>query len=60
MICSKCGLENSDRDVIAVEYIQDGFSVQKLTTYKCDCGHLFMTEIWYHQQFDEEIVDDNI
>ena len=60
MICSKCGLENSSKDVIAVEYIQDGYSVQKLITYKCDCGHLFMTETWYHQQFDEEIVDDNI
>lgn len=60
MICSKCGLENSNGNVIEIEYIQDGLWVQKLTTYKCDCGHLFMTEVWYHQRFDEEIVDDNI
>lgn len=57
--CSKCG-STAQLKVIDTEYNELVFRIVKFTTYKCGCGHLFMTKTYYLPETDENIVDDNI
>lgn len=57
--CSKCGstaqLKVIDRELkdLDNDYIL-------YTTYKCGCGHLFLTSTVYSVSEEEKIFDDNI
>lgn len=57
--CSKCG-NITQLKVIDTEYENDKIYIYKLTTYKCNCGHMFLTNIFYTKDSEEFIIDDNI
>lgn len=57
--CSKCG-STAQIKVIDIEYSEIGYGIIKSITYKCGCGHLFMTKTYYMPDSSEFIADDNI
>ena len=57
--CSKCG-STAQLKVIDTEYEEIEYGFIKYTTYKCGCGHLFMTKTYYMPHTNEIITDDNI
>ena len=57
--CSKCG-STALLKVIDIEYKEIEYGIIKFITYKCGCGHLFMTKTYYMPHTNEIIADDNI
>lgn len=58
--CSNCGNTAQPR-LIDVDYSEDSQSIiYRLATYKCGCGHMWLTSTTYQSKEDEEIIDDNI
>lgn len=57
--CSKCG-STAQLKIIDTEYENNGNYIYKLTTYKCGCGHMFLTNTFYIKNSEEFIIDDNI
>jgi hypothetical protein len=57
--CSKCG-STAQLKVIDTEYSDIKYGILKFTTYKCGCGHLFMTKTYYMPRTNEIIADDNV
>lgn len=57
--CSKCG-STAQLKVIDIKYSEIKYGIIKYTTYKCGCGHLFETKIYYMPHTNELIADDNV
>lgn len=55
--CPKCG-SSAQPKVIDTQYIEDGWTIEVVRTYKCGCGHIFTGTSYYHSQECYEIVDD--
>lgn len=62
--CSKCGstaqIKVIDIEYSEIEYSEIEYGIIKSITYKCSCGHLFMTKTYYMPDSSEFIADDNI
>ena len=54
--CPNCGSTAQIR-VIHSNFIEDGCEIEKVSTYKCGCGCLFMTSTLYEAIGSEEILN---
>ena len=54
--CPNCG-STAQPTIVDTEWVEDGWTVRKLTTYQCGCKHLFMTSTTYQSDGYEEVLD---
>ena len=54
--CPNCG-STAQVKPLHSNFIENGWMIEKVTTYKCGCGHLFMTSIIYESDGYEEILN---
>jgi hypothetical protein len=57
--CSKCG-STAQLKIVDEDYYKSGQHIERVVTYKCGCGHLFITSQYFIAEDNEEVIDDNV
>lgn len=54
--CPNCG-STAQPEVIATDYIEDGWTINRITTYQCGCGCQFKASAMFESDGIEEVIE---
>ena len=54
--CPNCG-STAQPELITTDYIEDGWTINRIATYQCGCGCQFETEAIFESDGVEEVIE---